>query len=348
MKYLPFVNASLPFAVMLLSACRASPTDSLADRIDAVLRPAYEAGRFSGNVLITRRDQVVYERSFGQADLEKNIPNTAGTRFLGFSVVKPLTAVLVFQQLEAGKLHLTDTLESFFPDLRGKSAGRLTLQQLLTHTSGISEVISGHLDRRITPRDLAAATVDPKAGFEYSSTGYVCLGLVLEAVTGRSYESLLQEKILDPAGMKDSGLMRTDRGVPGLARGYHRVGNKVAPAELGVAMEALDGAGSLFTTARDLWRFDQALEAETLLSRRMQDLMVSQQVKGRYGYGWFLAEQGGRYFPWHKGDFRGYTAVLVRQIHRKETIVILSNLEETDVLGLRTKLLQILKAEPTP
>ena len=115
---------------------------------------------------------------------------------------------------------------------------------------------------------------------------------------------------------------------------------------MGVFLEALDGAGSLYTTARDLWRFDRALAGDKILSRKMQDLMLTQQIKGRFGYGWFLSEQGGRYFPWHKGDYRGYAAILVRQVHRHEVIVILSNLQEADVSDLRTDILRALKADP--
>lgn len=337
----------LPLALLvLLTGCGARQAEPLDQQIDAIFRSAHAGGKFNGTVLVTRKDQTIYERSFGLADAEKNNANTADTRFLAFSVVKPLTAVLVFQQLEAGKMRLTDTLESFFPNLKGKRAGRLTLQQLLTHTSGIAEVISDHRDRRITPRDLESAGVKDGGDFEYSNTGYVILGLVLESVTGRTYEQLLQEKILQPAGMKDSGLVRTGRPLENLAKGYQLKGGKPVSVEPDIPMEIVDGAGSLYATARDLWRGDQALVAEKILSKKSQDLMLTQQVKGRYGYGWFLSEQGGRYFPWHKGDYRGYGAIFVRQIHRQETIVILSNLQDADVADLRTDVLRALKATP--
>lgn len=339
----------LLFAMLMLGlmGCGPGTAQSLDSQIGKIFEMASQGGKFSGTVLVTRKERTIYEGGFGLADREKNLPNANETKFLAFSLLKPLTAVLVFQQIEAGKLRLTDTLAAFFPNLSGKPAGSLTLQQLLTHTSGINEVISDHLDRRIAPRDLESAVVKPKAGFEYSNTAYVVLGLVLEEVTGNSYETLLREKILTPAGMKDSGLMRTGVSIEGLAKGYRMNAGRPVLVELGVAMEALDGAGSLYTTARDLRRFDQALVAEKILSKKTQDLMLSQQVKGQYGYGWFLAEQGGRYFPWHKGDYRGYTAILVRQIHRGEVIVILANQEEADVLGLRTKVLQALKAAPS-
>ena len=332
--------------VMLSAGCKGDNGGALDEEIDAVFRAAHERGTFSGSVLVTRGERTIYERSFGLADREMPIPNTADTKFAVFSIVKPLTAMLVFQQIGAGRLRLVDTLDTVFPNLAGKPAGRISLQQLLTHTSGIQEVISDHLDRRLTAHDLEIAAVPTGASFKYSSTGYVCLALVLEAVTGRSYEDLLQEGILIPAGMRDSGVLRTGRIIPGLARGYRPVDGKLTATEFGVVVEALDGAGSLYTTARDLWRLDRALRAEKILSRRPQDEMLSQQIEGRFGYGWFLDEQGGRYFPWHKGDFRGHAAVWVRQVHRDETIVILANQEEADVLGLRSKLLRLLKAHP--
>jgi CubicO group peptidase (beta-lactamase class C family) len=335
-------------AFALFAGCDAHSAGTLEEQVSRVLESASQSGKFSGTALVTRKGETIFEGSFGFADREKKLPNLATTRFLVFSIAKPFTAVLVFQQIDAGKLHLGDTLASVFPNLVGKPAGALTLQQLLTHTSGINEVMSAHRDRRITARDLEAATVAPNAGFEYSSTGYVCLGLVLETVTGRPYETLLREGIFEPAGMHDSGLLRTGVITPGLARGYRLNSGQPAPVELDVAPEALDGAGSLYTTARDLWRFDQALASEKILPRKTQELMLSQQVKGKYGYGWFLDEQGGKYFPWHKGDYRGYTAIFVRQIHRQEVIVILSNQEETDVLGLRTKILRALKANSAP
>lgn len=324
----------------------AGPGTPLAEQIGQIVESAHRSGKFDGTVLVTRKGRTLYEGNFGFADVEAQRANTSDTRYLAFSVVKPMTAILVFQLLESGAIHLDDSLDRFFPTLTGKPAGRMTLQRLLTHTSGLLDVIGEHPDRRITAQDLETARIKPDADFEYSSAGYVCLGLVLEAATGKSYETLVYEKILLPAGMKDSGLARTGVTIPHLARGYIAKGDRRVPSELGVAVEALDGAGSLYTTTRDLERFDRALTTEKILSRKMQALMLSHQVKDRFGYGWFLSEQGGKYFPWHKGDFRGYTAVLVWQIHREEIVVLLSNLQDADVLGMRTKILQALKATP--
>ncbi len=336
----------LRFAVILafaLAGCAAGADRPLPEQIDAVFRDAHEDGEFDGSVLVVRDGATVYERSFGLAD-DAGTPNAAATRFLGYSLTKPLTAILVFQQIDAGVLALDDRLDEFFPNLAGKAAGPITLRQLLTHTSGINEIISAHRDRRIAAADLETATVREPGSMQYSSTGFVCLALVLEAVTGRGYAELLEEKILRPAGMKDSGPLRSGVAVPGLAAGHRIDSGRRVPAPLDVAPEVLDGAGTLYTTTADLARLDQALSAATILSARLQAQMLEEQVKGR-GFGWSLDEQGGKYFPWHQGSYRGFTAVLVRQIHRHEMIAILSNVEDTDVLGLRTQVLRLLKRD---
>jgi CubicO group peptidase (beta-lactamase class C family) len=295
-------------------------------------------------VLVTRDGAPLYEASFGLADRERNVANAADTKFVAFSVNKPVTAVLVFQLVDAGKLKLKDRLDHFFANLAGKPAGAITIRQLLAHTSGIEEIIDRHRDRRITPADLEAAVVRKPGSYAYSSSGFVCLALVLEAVTGRSYAELLEESILRPAGMASSGVLHSGVEVPGLATGYRIEGGKSVISPLGIPPEVMDGAGSLYTTVGDLARFDQALRDEKILSRRMQELMLTRQEDDR-ALGWALGEQDGKYFPWHKGSYRGFTAVFVRQIHRREMIAILSNGEDTDVLELRTKVLRLLKRD---
>lgn len=339
-------TAIISFLVLIaLSSCARGEDLTLTKKIDAVFREAHVEGSFDGTVLITRGGLPVYQASFGLADREHHLPNTAQTKFLAFSVNKPMTAVLVFQLVDDGKLQLTDRLDHFFSHLAGKPAGVITVQQLLSHTSGIEEIIDRHRDRRITARDLESATLDDAGVYRYSSSGFVCLALVLEAVTQRDYGQLLDEKILRPAGMTDSGLLRSGVSVAGLSIGYRKVDGKSVVSPLGVPPEVLDGAGSLYTTVLDLGRFDQALNDGRILSRRMQDLMFTRQTGDR-SYGWSLGEQDGKYFPWHQGSYRGFTAIFVRQIHRHEMIAILSNDQDTNVSGLRTQVLRLLKRNP--
>lgn len=331
-------------ALTAFSGCEGATGQPLSAQIDTVFREAHADGDFNGNVLVSRGDVVVYHASFGLADRARNIANASDTKFLAFSVNKPMTAILVFQLIDRGKLGLDDRLDKFFPNLAGRAAGAITLRQLLTHTSGIEEVISKHRDRRITASDLETAVVKNAGSEEYSSTGFVCLALVLEAVTARSYADLFEENILRPAGMDNSGLLRSGVPVDGLALGYRVVGGRVEVSPLGIAPEVMEGAGSMYTTVGDLARFDHALNTGKILSPKMQQMMATPQ-SGDRGFGWSLGEQDGKYFPWHQGSYRGFTAVLVRQIHRHEMIAILSNDQDTDVLELRKKVLRLLKRD---
>lgn len=339
MKYAVF----LFLALLALPGCGGGDLP-LPQRIAAVFESAHEDGGFNGSVLVTRGDAVLYQASFGLADEQRKRANVRATRYLAYSVNKPLTAVLVFQQVAAGKLKLEQRLEDFDGGLRGTATGAITIGQLLSHTSGIEDVIGAHPERRITFADLAGARVPDAGKVSYSSAGFVVLALVLESVTGQSYRELIQQRIFDPAGMKDSGLLRTGEIVDGLALGYSTKKGERQPATLRVAPEALDGAGSLYTTPDDLALFDRALRSGALLSQGMQRQMYSR-VTDERSYGWSLGEQGGQYFPWHQGSYTGFTAVFVRQIHRNEMIAILCNDENVDVLGLRVQVLRLLKKD---
>jgi CubicO group peptidase (beta-lactamase class C family) len=330
-------------ALALAGGC--SKPDALEARLDAIAQHAKEEGELNGNVLIARGAKVLYEQSFGPADVEADVDNTAATRFAIASISKPFTAVLVMQLVAAGKLTPQTQLAAIFPTLAGKPAGLVTIHQLLTHTSGIGELISRHPMSRMTVRDLESALLKPNADFEYSNTGYVCLALVVEALTGGSYEAALQRGIFTPAGMNDSGVLRTGKKVKGLARG-HRGMVGLAPVVWDFAPEAVDGAGSIYSTARDLWRFDRALAANLILSRKAQALMYTRHVAGRHGYGWFLSEQDGQYYPWHSGDMAGYSVSFVRKIQSDETIIILGNTAGTDAQALQKEFLRVLQPAP--
>jgi CubicO group peptidase (beta-lactamase class C family) len=333
----------LSLAFSLTSACGAPP--ALPEQLAAISDEAHSAGELNGNVLIARDGEILHEASFGTANVDTKAPNTSRSRFLIASISKPFTAVLVLQLIEQGKLSADSRLDVIAPSLANSPAGAITIHQLLTHTSGIEEVISRDPSKRITFDDLASAKVGSPGQFAYSNTGFVCLALVVEQLTGGTFEAALQSGILTPANMRDSGVLRSDRAPDNLSAG-HRGQTELAVATLDFAPEAVDGAGSLYSTARDLLAFDRALVAGKLLKPETLALMHRQHVPERFGYGWFLSEQGGAYYPWHAGDMAGYSASFARQIHRDEVAIILANGAATDARELQQQYLRVLKARP--
>jgi CubicO group peptidase (beta-lactamase class C family) len=331
---------------LLCSACQPKSDLPVESQIDQVFIEAHDAGKFDGNVLIIRDGKTLYQKSFGQADRQGLVANATATRFPIASLSKPFTAVLIFQLYEQGSVKLTDRLDGIFPDMVGKPAAAVTVEQLLTHTSGIEEITERHLTARLSPADLEDAKITGTPGvYKYSSSGYVILKMIAERLTATDYETLLNEKIFQPAGMTASGLVRKDVSVPQMALAYAD-DKATAPVVPPVPIEIMDGAGSIYSTLGDLQRFDAALSTNHLLSTQSQALMYKSHTLASgtpWGYGWALGEQGGKIFPYHTGDYAGYHAVLVRQTNRKELIVILSNLETADLSPLRQKTLKILK-----
>lgn len=328
---------------LLLGGCGAAVPP--AQQIDAIVTDA-AAGGFSGTVLVARGGQSLYRKQVGLADRARGTPIHAGTRFPIASVSKPFTAVLVMQLIERGRLKASDRLDAIFPAARHSAVAGVTVGQLLSHTSGIEELTERHLDRPLVPADLAAARLShPPRSFHYSSAGYVVLKLVIEKVGGQPFADRLAEQVLKPAGMADSGVLRSGVAVDRLAIGYGRDG---AVARLPVRIELLDGAGSLYATAGDLAKFDRALADGRLLSAESLKAMTARHTAEgdtEWGYGWALAEQGGRWYSWHKGDLPGYSAALARQLHRDSVVVILANGENADVSEMRRQIMRVLKRD---
>jgi CubicO group peptidase (beta-lactamase class C family) len=332
-------------AAACLSLASCSEPATLGSALEQVAAKAVASGEFNGNILVARGGVTLYEASIGTANVETAATNEPESRFAIASVSKPITAVLVLQLVEQGKLSPDTRLDAVTPKLIGTRAGAITIHQLLTHTSGIAEQISADPWRRITFDQVRAAAVKPVNGIEYSNTGYVVLALVIEQVTGQSYEAALQSRVFVPADMRDSGVLRTGTTPDHFSVGHHGQ-MEVAAAEFDFAPEAVDGAGSIYSTTRDLLKFDRALSAHKLLKPATQALMYTQHIPGRYGYGWFLSEQGGKYYPWHAGDMAGYAAAMARQVHRDEVVIVLGNTAATKAKELQHELLKVLKDLP--
>jgi CubicO group peptidase (beta-lactamase class C family) len=316
------------------------PDGPLTTRLGWLVERASSASQFSGTVLVARHGTIVFSQAEGRTAAD-GPPLTMDSRFPIASLSKTFTAVAILQLIQAKQLSANDTLAGLFPSLADTAAGAVTVHQLLTHTSGIDEVISRDPSRRIAPDDLRTAVITPTL-FEYSNTGYVCLALVLERVTGLPYSDVIRDRILIPAGMTASGLFRSGEVVDDLARGD---GIRAAPVDWDFEVEAIEGAGSIYSTTPDLARFDRALASGTLLSAESLEAMTTPHVPDRYGYGWMLGEQGGRPYAWHSGDLPGFSAYLARVPARDEVVVVLSNRSGADVRGLATQMLRQLRRD---
>ena len=247
------------------------------------------------------------------------------------SLTKPFTALLVMQLLEAGQLKLESTLAAYLPGLKNQSVRGVTIGQLLSHTSGIPDFIgpgvvpAGGLTDGWLTEQLDKLTPDkvPANEFRYANSTYIVLAHLIEKVGGKPYASMLKEKVLDKCGMTQSGSLAAGQTLRSRAKGYAKEGEALVEARL-LDLSAFTGAGSIYSTVEDLFKFDQALYSDGLVSEKSGNLMFSSHTG--YGYGWFIRQiPGVGKVVYHEGGVPGYNGLLFRAVEQKYTVVLLSN-----------------------
>jgi CubicO group peptidase (beta-lactamase class C family) len=336
-------------AVLLLSAATAS-AQSL-DSLKAELRKLGDSGEFSGVVLIRKGGKTVLHEAYGLASIEYKVSNTTDTRFNLASVGKMFTAASIAQLVEAGKLKWTDTLSRVLPDYPNKAqAGRITIHQLLTHTSGMGlyweKLFKGNWTAVRTAQELVPFFVDdtllaePGKAWNYSNTGYAVLALVVEKVSGEDYFAYLQKHIFDPLGMKGTDYAALDVDVGGLkATGYFRDGpNAELKNNLFTHTVKGGGAGGGWATSSDLATFAEAYMSARLFSKAILAEVTTPHVTlppppggggsgaaPRYGYGTFVNTRDGKTVWGHTGGFPGIMTVLNIYPQSGDVLVVQSN-----------------------
>jgi len=279
---------------------------------------------FSGAILVRRKGEEVYSLFKGVADASISVPVTRTSRFGMASGSKMFTAVAILQLDQAGKLSLKDSLIKYLPDFPDKEfAKRATLHQLLTHTAGAGDYWDDAYEKAwdgITKTDQMLPFVlrhlgDTPAGeFSYSNSGFVLLGLVIEAVSGKSFYDYVQERIFAPAGMKSTGYPVRSAAAAGIAIPYEPEMQAGAVKPGGYVPARLNArgtsAGGASTTADDLVAFAAGLRNGVLLDKAHFDLMIAPHVPyggkdSSYGYGTILEKSKGVLSFGHGGNAPG-------------------------------------------
>src|SRR5436305_8211543 len=233
-----------------------------ASKIDQLMSLYNKYGQFNGSALVADNGQVILHKGYGLANMEWNIPNTADTKFRLGSVTKQFTATLILQLVEQGKIKLDGKLIDYLPDYRKDTGVKVTIHNLLSHTSGIPSYTSLPGFFQNVSRNPFAVNdfiktyasgdleFEPGTKFVYSNSGYFLLGAIIEKVAGKPYEQVLKENIFDPLGMKDSGYDHWETILSKRAIGYTQTprGYETAPY---LDMSIPYAAGSLYSTVED-------------------------------------------------------------------------------------------------
>lgn len=326
-------------------------------KIDELLSIYAQNGKLNGSVLVADSIGILFRKGFGMADFDWQIPNTPQTKFRIASISKQFTALMILQLVEEGKMKLDDKISVFIPEYPKDKAEKITIHQLLSHTSGIVHYFPDFYQKfsknNFTPDELMHLFWDinllfePSTQFRYSSFGYVVLGVILERVTGKSYETNLQERICKPLKMENTGIDNDLNIIPQKAKGYLTSGN-VLNCEYR-NMSTVFATGQIYSTIEDLYLWHKALGTNQLLNQKYKKLLFTPN-QNNYGYGWLITSQELSktkkvHTFWHTGGYNGYNAIILRE-ENGNFVTILANAEPTDVENIAKSILQILHNVP--
>ena len=305
---------------------------------DAYLHRGGAEDGFSGVVLIAKDGKPFFHKAYGLANRDFDVPNRPDTKFNIGSINKVFTQVAIAQLAAQGKLSLSDTIRKHLPDYPSPAADKITVQQLVTMTSGLGDFFGERYDA--TPKtklrtlsDFLALFVNEPLLFEpgtsrrYSNAGYIVLGLIIEKASGQAYHDYVRKHVFLPAGMKDTDAYPQDSVVSNRAMGYTREGaNGPQPGPKHNNIYALparsSSAGGGYSTAPDLLAFDAAMRADKILSPAWTDWYFSDKEKAPVAGAPARKHSGAGGFA---GGTAGVNAVIETDLDTGYSIVVLSN-----------------------
>lgn len=302
--------------------------------MDEVVRASFEADEFTGAVLVARDGEVLLDRGYGFANREWSVPNDGDTKFRLGSVTKQFTAVAIMLLNERGLVDLDAPVKTYLPDAPAAWDG-VTVRHLLTHTAGVpnftdfddygaSKTLPATMDSLIGRFRDRPLDFQPGEGWSYSNSGYILLTAIVEKASGRSYADFVAETLFQPLGMADSGYDSHAAVLPRRASGYAPTARGIVNADY-IDMSIPQGAGALYSTTRDLLKWEQGLFGGRLLTPASLALLTTP-VRNQYAFGLAVTQAGGNTTIAHSGGIEGFNTHMAWDPDRRMTVIVLGNL----------------------
>lgn len=326
--------------------------------LHAALQQLHQQGMFNGVVLVAEQGNVIFHRSYGVSNIDTRAPLHAGSAFNLASVSKQFMAMMAMILSEQGKLRYDEPVQHYLP---GFPYPDITIRQLLTHTSGLPEyfdlaqLYGPPLDTLTNTGLLALLTrvrpalqFNPGERWSYSNTGYAVLASVIEAVAGMPIDAFFQQTITGPLGLTNTAIyhLRLSHEPANRVFGFRRENGRTLPFDL-TRFDGVVGDGNVYASAEDLLRWDQALYTEKLVkTTTLREAFTPVKLKNGttypYGFGWFIDSTG--QVLSHTGSWTGFLNEIVRDTHKKQTLILLSSGGD----GRARAVVKAILAEKTP
>ena len=323
---------------------------AVSPEVDAIMTSYFSSDAPGGAVMVIQNSQVVHQNGYGLADIENGIVVTPNTIFHLGSVGKQFTAMGIMMLAEDVALNYDTPIGEYLPELEWMGE-EVTVRNLLHHTSGIlgyddsDEIYNALVTSAERPSNQDLLNVLANAGgfqtnpgdeYRYSNSGYDILGALIEKLSGQTYADFMQERIFDKLGMGDSFALPNDARLNGanVAKSYYLDGDVSVTYEPD-PLDNLNGSGSIYSNLNDMFLYDQALYANTLVT---QETLTEAHVSGvlnsgdliDYGFAVELGDYNGTSYMGHSGAWLGFESYYLRLPEKNISVVVLLNFDYSE------------------
>ncbi len=353
------------FPVILFSCGLKAQT--LSRSVDELLTAYNQKGQFDGNILIAKGTKVVYSKQYGLANRQFKVPITETTRFQIGSITKLYTAIMILKLQEQGNLNIDSTVYHYVPDLFPKCNKFITLKQLLLHVSGLSKEKVAAYKSPYSITDFIHKNIPdtlltkPGTKYLYNNVNYILLGAVIEQVTGKKWKQVLDEMIIQPLGLVNTGVANTDSVISNLAYGYHNYSFGSLPAsplrnDGFIYLENYATAAAIYTTPRELFKLHLAIADNKIINKASKALMYTPETAlgkvesrdyfetmGSYiASKSFKADQQPVTVIQRAGNVNGFNAIYLQLPESGETVIIFCNTDANNTYKIADQIVALL------
>jgi CubicO group peptidase (beta-lactamase class C family) len=336
MKYQPI--AYFLFVLLQFGASKAqqkTDTSGLSKKIDEYINSAFKLGKFNGTVLVAKKGEIILQKGYGWKNFSAHTLNDSNTISQIGSLTKPFTAMVILKLQEEGKLSVNDKLSKYFPEQ--KDADKITIQNMLDHTSGINDYmdIIGPEDSAIFSHPVKRQWIldvfekkplafKPGSKFEYCNSGYFLLGMIIEKLTGKSYEQVVRQLIFEPLKMNHSGFDFINLKDTSKAAFYVTIDSDKYIQAPKIDSTMTYAVGAIYSTTGDLYKWAKAIAKGKILNEDSWKQAFTPHLQ-HYGDGWWIDTLFGNKYIMHSGGFPGFMSNFVYYPDKDITIILLNN-----------------------
>jgi CubicO group peptidase (beta-lactamase class C family) len=319
----------------------------MSDSIDALFSDFNQRGTSGASLAVIEDGKIVYSKAYGLADVENNVPASTSTNYRLASVTKQFTATAILRLVDQEKLSLDTRLPDALPGFPGY-ARDVRIRHLLQHTSGLVDyedfvpdtqtvqVLDADVLRLLSKIDTMYFPAGRK--YRYSNSGYALLALVVESVSGQPFAAFLKQNIFEPLGMNHTVAFQ---------HGISTVDNRAFDQS---NTSAVLGDGGIYSSVEDLFKWDQELYANRLVSASLRQESftpgtLNDGTRTKYGFGWNIEPYKNLASVYHTGSTRGFRNAIFRLPDQHLAVIILTNRNEGEPIEIARKIADLMLAQ---